>query len=205
MSSKAMTTFRKLSDGNFGSQAKVILDSLSDNFLYPNPSPSLTELADACDEYATLLKDARAGTRSAIAAKNSKKAEITKLLIRLVGYVNLTANGNRDMLLTTGFEITKQKEPAPSLAKPVNLKIVNGENAGEVIMGVDKVPGALTYMHQYTPDPMTGEDNWESKITSTCRTTITGLEPTKKYWFRVAAVGTKDQLVFSDPVAIVVR
>ncbi|MGN6165021.1 MAG: fibronectin type III domain-containing protein, partial [Flavisolibacter sp.] len=60
--------------------------------------------------------------------------------------------------------------------------------------------GALTYVYQYTEDPL-GEDSvWISQNSTLSKITITDLQPGKKYWVRVIAYGRNEQEVISDPV-----
>jgi hypothetical protein len=196
--SKALTSFSELSDGNLESKAGFILSSLTENFNFTSPSPGLEVLAEARDAYSLSLTGARKGTRSEISIKKQKRAELIAVLNRLATYVNFIANGDRSILQTSGFDVNSENEPFPSLTRPTKVVISNGENPGELNVSVEKVPGALAYIYQYTLDPSLAEDSWQSKNSTYCKTTIKGLQQMKRYWIRVAVLGVKEQMMYSD-------
>ena len=145
---------------------------------------------------------AQSGDRALIAAKNQKKEALTTTLFKLANYVNLTAVGNLAALLSTGMELAKDRTPSV-LTKPA-ISVANGQNPGEMIVYVDSVDGSTSFMYQYTVDPVTDSSVWSSQGNNTRSYTFTGLESGKKFWFRVAAVGTNSQQLLSEVVSAMV-
>ncbi len=93
-----------------------------------------------------------------------------------------TAEGDEATLISSGFTLAKSGQPAPPITDQ-GIQVENGLNSGEMITSVTRVLGAKSYIHQYTPDPITDNSQWTS-VTSTKRKNVfTGLEPTKIYSF----------------------
>jgi hypothetical protein len=61
--------------------------------------------------------------------------------------------------------------------------------------------GAKLFVAQFKPfEGGAGEGGWtEAAMPSACKAVARGLESGKKYWFRVAAIGTAGQSPWSDP------
>jgi hypothetical protein len=109
------------------------------------------------------------------------------------------------VLVSSGFTLAKTGQPVAPITNPQGLQVENGVNSGEVISSVNAVKGAMAYVHQYTADPITDNSQWIS-VTSTKRKNVfTGLEPTKIYWFRVAAIGVNEQIAYSEMLSKIVQ
>jgi hypothetical protein len=125
------------------------------------------------------------------------RQQVIDKLHQLSHYVLMVANGNRQVAVESGF--TLAKEPTPALiTKPVDLKVEHGDQPGELLVSVRKVKGAAAYLHQYTTDPQLPETAWKGMNCTTSKCKIAGLTPGTTYFLRVAAIGTKDQVLYSD-------
>jgi hypothetical protein len=200
---KTISTFSKYTDGGFESKTHTIISSITGNAYFPTPVPAIATVQVAADTYSAALIKASTGNRSDIAFKNEKREELTGLLRSLSTYVNLTANGDRTMLLSSGFDVTKEREPVV-IAKPENLKVENGNSSGELAVSVAAVKGAYAYLHEYTTDVTMAPGNWVSTPGTTSKGLFSNLNPGTKYYCRVGAVGSNGQLLYSDAVARIV-
>jgi len=200
---KVLLNFSKYTDGGFESKAGTILASMTDNDFFPTPVPALTVLADALEGYSQWLADADSGNRSDIAIKNTRRLALEAVLRQLANYINYTAAGDRSKLLTTGFDVSKEREPI-TITKPENMRVVNGKNSGELIASVKRVKGAVSYMHEYILEEALETGNWTAFTSSSAKFTFTNLQPGKNYICRIAAIGAKGQIVYSDPVGRIV-
>jgi hypothetical protein len=194
---KSLTNFASLSDSALESKTQLIISSLTGNASFPTPTPALTALQTAFDAYQETLVKAGTGNRVDIAEKNAARVVVINLLRSLCTYVNLTANGNRAMLLSSGFSISKDREPI-IIAKPENLKIENGLSSGELLLSVTAVKGASAYLHEYTTDATLAPQSWVSTTTTVSKAVIDNLQPGTLYYCRVGAVGSNGQLLYSD-------
>lgn len=100
-------------------------------------------------------------------------------------------------MITSGFLIAKPKDEI-ELAEPEDFRILPGLNNGEIIMRVKRVIGAKAYSFQYTPEPLTPNSKWEAIYGTTCKKTITNLPLGVKFLFRMAAIGPRDQVVYTN-------
>lgn len=120
------------------------------------------------------------------------------LQLRELGeWIQKRSNGAETPLKASGFLITKPKEVI-ELAEPTEFRILPGKNNGEIIMRVKRVIGAKAYLFQYTPDPLTPESKWEAFYSTTCKKTITNLPLGVKYLFRIAVIGPRDQIIYTN-------
>ena len=197
---KALTSFNKYSDAVLESKTHSIISSMTGNANFTTPVPALATLGAAATAYSAALIKAATGNRVDIADKNERRAALIALLRSLATYVNLTANGDRSMLISSGLELSKEQEPV-TISKPENLQVVNGISPGELIVSINAVKGAYAYLHQYTTDENMAPNNWINNPSTTSKIILSNLQSGTKYICRVGALGTNDQLLYSDPVA----
>ena len=203
MKSKALINFSQLNDGSFESKTHTIISNLTGNASYPTPDPTLAVVTAAADAYTAALVKAGSGNRSDVADKNAKREELTLLLRNLADYVNFCAKGDRSILLTSGYDITRDPQPT-IITKPENPEVTNGSNSGQLQVRVKSVKGAKAYMFEYTTDDTMAAQSWYSTTSSAAKHLFDNLTPGQKYYCRVGAVGPYGQLVYSDAIARIV-
>ncbi len=200
---KALANFYSMSDSSLETKTHSIISSLTENANYTTPVPALATVTTASQEYSQALIGAGTGNRADIATKNICRDALTLLLQQLCVYVNLTANGNAAKLLTSGFDVSKDPEPNV-LTKPENLKVENGQTNGSLLISVKRVKAAKAYLHEYTTDATLAAGSWVSAASTTAKFTFINLQPATRYYCRVAAVGSNEQLLYSDTVSRIV-
>lgn len=193
----------RYSDADLEAKTHTIINNLTGNPVFTTPVPTLSVVEDASEVYSGALLDASTGNRSKIAVKNASREALVLLLRQLCVYVNLTANGNAAELLTSGFDVSKDPEPAV-ISKPENLKVENGVSSGELLMSIKKVKGAYAYLHEYTSDAAMAPASWVSTPSTACKIIFSNLLPGTKYYCRVGAIGANDQLLYSDTISRIV-
>jgi len=203
--------YKGWSDKKLATDTMKIQTAMTDNPDFPTPVPSVADYSEMVGAYISQL--GKAGTRdiNAIAAKNARRRELIDATIMLGTSVSLTANGNLEMLVSTCLPLRRQSQPVV-LAKPSNFRCTNGINPGELDLKVDTMDGVVSFNFTYTVYPPTENAVWttvtssKSSCTAVWTTvtssksscTITGLEPGKKFWIRVAAIGHKGQMVWGE-------
>jgi hypothetical protein len=202
--SKIVSSFGSYADSNFETLVQSIKSSMQGNPNFPNPVPEIAVFANAVEAYSEALLAAQSRSKNDVAAKNQAKLAMLDFTAQLAASVTATANGDKTMLISSGFPLTKAGETTP-LQKPENLQVVNGVNPGEQLVSVKAVKNAKGYIHQYTPDPLTPGSAWVQTYSTTSRYTFKNLQPAQKYWFRVTAVGTFQQEAVSDALCRVVQ
>jgi hypothetical protein len=181
-----------------------ILESLKDNPNFPNPAPAVATLESAHQEFAQALKVSGRFDRTRVSAKNDKKAALIDVLSQLAGYIEATSEGDKTKLLSSGFDITGEKSENAVLSAITQFEVEIGP-PGQAITHVNKVSGARSYVHQYTPDPITPDSVWVSETITERQHTFNNLPSIAKVWFRVIAIGRGRQAVYSAIVSRVIQ
>jgi hypothetical protein len=189
--------YNSWSDTKLSTETARIQLAMDRNPAFPSPSPDMTVFGAAVTAYQTQLAKAATRDANAVAAKNSRRAELIALCEQLGNSVAMTAQGNVEALVSTGLPLRKKPEGVV-LEAPSNFRITNGVNSGELDVKVDSQKGATGFGFDYTEDPPTTESVWVKTICSTSRCTIKGLTPGKRYWFRPLVTGRKGQMVVGD-------
>ncbi len=193
---KCLSNFGTFTDGALENKCHVIINSLTGNASFPNPVPALATIEAASTAYSASLVEAGTGNRAAIALKNMRRAELTELLAQLCMCVNFLGNGQPELLLTTGFDVSKERVPTV-ITVPQNLQVENGENSGQLLLSVTRVKGAASYLYEYTTDSTLAPNTWVATSASTSKLKFSNLVPGTLYYCRVGAVGPYGQLLYS--------
>jgi hypothetical protein len=197
--------YTKLSDVNLDFRAQAIIVSLTGNGYFTVTVPPLASLIATKTAYSTSLNNAVSGDKTAIALKNQAKEELLMMIKMLALNLESQAAGNRAMLVSTGFELASEGENVPPIHAPTNFVMLEGINKGEIKFSVKGVPRAISYIHQYTPDPLTESSIWISKASSLREHTFTGLTSGVRIHGRVAAIGRKNQEAYTEVLSKVVQ
>jgi hypothetical protein len=197
--------FTGYNDSAFENKSQAIYAAMNENPYFLTPTPTMKDLLAAITQFGDLLTGSASGDRYQIAEKNRSRQELETLLRRLAGYVIMTSGDDRAMLVSSGFDLEKEREPTAALA-PQSMKLVSGANSGEVDIRVSGAKGVQTYHYEYTPDPLTDNSVWETETNTKVQHSFKGLTPAKKYWFRVATVGRGDGVkVYNDEVSFIIQ
>jgi hypothetical protein len=201
---KIKTPFDPMSDPEFETKAGSIHDSMQKSVYFPAPTPELPLIQAELQSYSASLIAAKTKDKTAVATKTDARTKLTLSLIQLAHSVSTVANGNRTMLVTSGFDLAKPGESNP-LKKPEIITLTDGVNAGEIIIKVPAVKGAKAYSPQYTADPLTADSKWTQFMCSTSKYTFRNLPSAQRIWFRMGVMGAYGQVVYSDAICRVVQ
>lgn len=196
---KVKISFSSYSDADFETKAGHIFASMTGNPAFGTPIPTLAEVQASIAKYSTDLVAAATLDRTAVAEKNKSRKQLELLLGQLGMYVMYIANGDAAILTSSGY--TLAKEPASRfITNPGNVTIANGITSGQMRVSVKTVDGASVYSFEISEvEPVAGTE-WQSTTSSKAKFTFKNLQPGKRYWIRVAAIGTGEQIAYS-PVA----
>ena len=118
------------------------------------------------------------------AAEAAWDAEITLL----AGFTESATAGVAASILSAGFGVRGPNTPPQPLPAPDHELAKTNGSPGNTKVSWQALSGAVSYLVQRSPDPMTPE-SWETVATPTrsaCE--AGGAEPGQLYWFRVAGV-----------------
>lgn len=193
--------FSRMRDDNLLVKANSIHAAIPLNPVFLDPVPSMTDLENAIQEYSEALEASRDGDRLKVAIKNQKKAQLVEVLHLLADFVLFKSEGDRVVAMSSGFTISKDPSPREPITKPQNPRILPGLNSGELVGKIKRVKGAVSYVHQVVSEADLAQDKWTSVPSSRITCVLTSLQAGTCYYYRVAALGTKDQLIYSDVVS----
>jgi hypothetical protein len=204
MKVKIKKSYRRASDLKTLGAGDLVSDSLKGNAKFPEAEARRTKLEEKCNNFRGAISTAGRKDRTLSSAKNDIKTELVSILDELADYVTTTCNGDKTMLLSSGFDITGDKDLTQALP-PIEKLVVVSDQPGQATTRVNRVAGARSYVHQYTTDPLSPDNVWISETTTEREHTFSNLRSVARYWFRVLAVGKGKQVVYSPPVARVIQ
>lgn len=180
-----------------------VAEKMTDNPHFPAPPVALDETIKLLPEFQTLVSNAIGRDMEVVALKKNRKIVLTSLLTEVADYVTLTCNGNRSMLLSSGFPIAGEQH---NRDEPVieELQVELGA-PGVATTRVKRLRDARAYLHQYTGEPPSSETIWAHVASKEAHYTFTKLQSVKKYWFRVVAIARDGQMVYSPVVERVIQ
>lgn len=200
MKKKLSLNFKETTDSELAQLAFTVANKLTDNEHFPDPNMLIIELQETGKQFFDAVVDAKSRDLEKIAYKNKLRIIAIKKL-KQVGEFVLTHSAGKELpLITSGFTLIK---PVGELImkSPEDFIIMPGRNPGEMILKVSRVRGARTYLYQWTPAPLTKESVWESIADTRCKKVISNLPLGVNYLFRMAAVGSRNQIIYTQPLS----
>ena len=192
--------FSRLTDDELNTKANHILVSMTGNTHFPDATTRTAKVKTDLDNFNDALIAAADGGKPKTADKDKKRKLLEKSLKELALYAQLNCNEDVAILLTTGFDVYKDGEPAEEPGAPENFKLEAGQNSGSVVASVDPNKNARVYVFEYTLVPETGDPNWKI-VLGDKKMVIKDLIPGKKYMFRAALKGKSADLVYSEIIS----
>jgi hypothetical protein len=179
-----------------------ILTSLTGNANFASPQPTLAAVQAALEAFTATVAVLDRGN-TAIAKRNAARVPLETLLRELSLYVQQTSQGDRVILISSGYPLQKTRQPTGMPDAPQNIKLKQG-NTGCLVARCGMVPNVVSYQWRYAistapiaytlPDP-----------TSRSNCTLAGLTPGSQYAVQVRAVGRKGTSDWSQAATMFVN
>lgn len=202
---KLILDYGRLSDANLNLKAISVVKGLTDNPNFPTTTPTPANFALLQVAYADALNNALSGNRQYIASKNKVREDLLAAMRRLAMDIDAQGNGDKAMLLSSGFDLASTNEASPGIDVPNDFKILDGINSGELKFSCKRVINAVSYLIEYTDEPPAETTQWKFVPTSTREFTIKGLRSGLRIYGRMKAVGRKGQTANSDILSRLVQ
>jgi hypothetical protein len=199
--SRILLNFLSFPDSRFQTKAEAIETAMTGNANFPAPIPTIADLSDAITAFSGALSAAQSKDKTKVEVRKDMRAQLETLLVNLAAYVTQVAAGSRTIMVSSGFDVSSDVKNPRILGQLNNFQVLPGANSGEAKLSLDSVDNRTGYYYQYALDPITAESVWVSVYNSHCSITITGLEPLKKYWFRVLVTGTRNQSAQTEAIS----
>ncbi|MGB6037345.1 MAG: fibronectin type III domain-containing protein, partial [Cryomorphaceae bacterium] len=181
-----------------------IESSMSSNAHFPNPAPTLAEITAKREELEELDIKSSDGDRIAIYNRNTVADELKNMLRKLSLYVSFVADGDGNIILSSGFDIRKEPSPIATISRPAALKAQRSDHIGRVKLKWAPVKNAAyCRIEMTTTDPADEKAKWViAESTTKSKVYIEDLIPGQYYWFRVKAFARLHESGYSDPAVI---
>lgn len=192
---------RRYTDSELSVKASHVVEQMTGNPHFPTPSPALTTITSANNNYMACLNRIANGSREDTVLKNDGRKMIESLLKQEGGYVQITSGGDEAVILSSGFDVNKKRAAVGPLPKATGLQVKPGENKGTIKASCNVVPNAYFYEFEYTDAPIAPNCIWIVKTSTKHRLLIEGLTSGKQYMFRVAGAGSDSSRNWSDEIS----
>ena len=163
-----------------------IVSSMTGNANFPTPSPDLALVTTAEGNLEKAYQAALDKSLTAKAEQRTKNEDLNSLIRQLRDYVNGIANGDEDIVLSSGFEASKIPAPIGPMPQIVDVKAKGGDGDGSVFLRWKSVYGAKSYVVEMSTD---GISYAPILYPSAASVLVSGLEIGKFYWFQISANG----------------
>lgn len=165
---------------------------ITGNAAFPTPTPSVVDMAAIITELGTrinLVSERKALLKEATNGKDMTRATAEAMLKSRATYVQLTSNGNSELILSTGFALRSRSSPVGVLPAPLGLRVDLNGTIGKMILNWNAVPKARGYLVECA---VAGQNPlvWKLiEVGGKPTLTLNGQTVGVTYIFRVAAVG----------------
>ncbi|MEI7597536.1 MAG: hypothetical protein WCK02_17440 [Bacteroidota bacterium] len=168
---------------------------------FTSPDITYAIIISACLTLETAYNAAQGGGKQKTAALHEAEKILDDLLRQQAEYVARIAKGNINIILSAGFNPTKQA----SHVKAADFTAKCGALSGEAVLKHAAIRERFACVWQYCEDSQLSEDKWiMAGGTLQAYTSIKNLKPETKYWFRVAFVIKEGQREWCKPISLFV-
>jgi hypothetical protein len=177
-----------------------VITMMTGNVSFPTPSPSLTVVTAAVNDLEVKTQEALNGGRMEMAARRAAEATALSLARQLGNYVESQANGDLEVLLSSGFEAIKAPSPSVVPTTPGKPTLNYTGVTGELLFRFTGDYNVRNFSIQYG-ESATGP--WtDYGLSSSTRVTLAGLTPGKTYWARACANGAAGTSDWCTPASL---
>lgn len=181
-------------------KGRLLVTNMTGNAAFAEPVPALADITTALDAFEERIEAAAHGDKRKITRRNDGQTVVEDLLRQLASYVSMTADGNKETIESSGFEVRRKPEDPTSLSVPTDFLAKNSTKEGEMELKWKAVRYGKAYQIEMSMgDPDTGNAAWAmALVTSKASGTVKNLTPGMKYWFRVKAINGDLNSGYSD-------
>lgn len=197
MKRRLALNFKGTRDADLYVVAYRVYDKMIDNENFSDPGMLIIELGEINQQFQSAMTEAAYGDRVKLSIKNDVRVLLIKKLKKIGSFVQNEADGAETILFSSGFPLVKPLEEI-YLGSPDDFKILPGSKPGEIIMKIRAVRGARSYQYEWTPAPAGPESKWESVTDTRCKKVISGLPLGVNYCFRMAVVGSRSKVIYTE-------
>ncbi|MCX7084876.1 MAG: hypothetical protein NTY69_04980 [Methylococcales bacterium] len=176
-----------------------VLLKMTGNPSFTTPDINLTLVKIAVDELEAAELAAADGGKAATALMHDKEAIADSMYRILAAYVERVSLGVAALILSAGFDTTK--EPTPR--EKAILTVIDGSNSGTVVLIAKMIEHAGSYIWMMQASAINGVEQEFIIIgnSTQAKFEMTGLIPGQIYYFCVAGVTSTGTTDFCAPIS----
>lgn len=201
--------YQKWDDYSLSSLAGKTLAAMKNNALFPDPKPEMADYELLVNDYKTKHEIAATrGSQLEKKARDNARERVLEAMRQLAFYVNVVADGDGEILASSGFMLVPPPKAVGYPTVMVGLRLEDGRTSGELKFGFtpQKNISEYEYCHASTLDAMDAPIWSEIRSTSSSRANyIGGFIPGQKVYFRVRARNNKGIGDWSESIYLIVR
>jgi leucyl-tRNA synthetase len=183
-------------------KAQAIVEAMTNNPLFPNPTPSLATVSAAIAKLDTAETATKTRTKGTVEERNAARAEAISALHELLAYVQQVSDANRaqaETIITSAAMSLKK----PTTRSKQDFEAKPGANSGWVHLVARAPSHRASYVWQWSSD---GGKTWQTApMTLQSKTTILGLPVAVVCQFRFRAVTKAGEGDWSQVVTLLVK
>jgi hypothetical protein len=195
---KILLSFDNLRDDQLETLGNTVVLGMKANPDYPNPSPTIADFEATMLSFTKAISDAKSKDKLKISIRRDIRVTVTANLTSLANYVTYTANGDRSMMLGSGFNLNSESSYLPPLLSAEDFNLVLGKNSGELLPSVKSCKASRMYIFQIAPAPLASLRDFDNTYRPVSKCLFTGLVPLKLYAVRIGLIGGDGQVVYTD-------
>lgn len=203
---KTTNGFPKLSAAQFTQKLRVIISSMSNNATFASLQPQVDQLITKANAYYTLDAKAAKRDRDILLARKAGRLDITEFLHQLGFSVSAIANGNPEVLSSSGFPFSKVPQKTNPMVKPEPPRVSSGTNNGDIDCRTSTQKGMKTVNYYISSSEGSLADSsagWNVISSNSAKYTFSNLISGQRYYIKVGLVGVRGQEVVSDPISYI--
>lgn len=176
-----------------------VIAMMTGNTSFPTPSPTLPVVKTAVDDLEVKAQAALNGGKVEYAARRAAEATVLSLTRQLGNYVESTANGDLETLISSGFEAVRAPSPSVIPAVPASATLDHTDQSGELLLRFVGDYNVRNFSIEYGES---ASGPWtDNGLSTSTRVTLDGLTPGKTYWARACANGAAGTSDWCSPVS----
>ena len=191
MKNRVLRDYATKGEGLLGDFALLVATSLTGNVNFTTPPILPAALTTQATTYNTAVANALNGTPADTLDKTKKHDALIAVLDQLANYVDLIANGDAAIILSSGFNLFSASR-TPAVPGPT--VVLGATNVATTKLGLDLnvADNAWAYIVEYTALPNGAVKT--AVFTNPHDATLTGLTPGTIYSIRAQVMGVGNQL-----------
>lgn len=202
-------SYEKWDDHSLSTLAGRTLAFMTGNTNFADPRPTIAEYAPIVNDYREKHEIAsKGGSLLDLKSRDNARKLVLQAMKELAFYVNVTAKGNAEMLVSSGFVLVPPQQSTTYPGIPQNVRLLDGRVSGELRLVFGAMRNAREYEYCYAVSlDQNGNPEWGELLSTTNSRLnyISGLTPGERCYVRVRARNGKGIGDWSEVASIIVR